>query len=103
LKTTLVSDQELEKAKNQILHDLFASTSYESLQRSLGRAELLAEYTSFFGDPSLLDKDLKAYLAVTSAEVKRVAAKFLNYDSSTIVDVKPKEAEKPKQTAQVQG
>ena len=102
LKTNPVSDLELEKAKNQILRDLFASSSYESLQRSLGRAELLAEYASFFGDPSLIDKDVQAYLDVTAADVQRAAAKLLTKSGATIVDVVPQEAEKPKQTAQQQ-
>jgi predicted Zn-dependent peptidase len=101
LKTNPVSDQELEKAKNQILRDLFASGSYESLQRSLGRAELLAEYTSFFGDPTLLDQDLKNYLAVTAEDVKRVACKVFTKDGVTIVDVEPKLAGKPKESTVV--
>ena len=86
----------------EILRDLFASSSYESLQRSLGRAELLAEYASFFGDPSLIDKDVQAYLDVTAADVQRAAAKLLTKSGATIVDVVPQEAEKPKQTAQQQ-
>jgi zinc protease len=101
LKTTTVSDSELEKAKNQILRDLFASGGYESLQRSLGRAELLAEYTCFFGNPSLLDQDLKDYLSVTAEDVKRVAAKVFTKEGVTIVDVEPKNASKPKETAMV--
>jgi predicted Zn-dependent peptidase len=100
LKSSPISDLELEKAKNQILRDLFASGSYESLQRSLGRAELLAEYTCFFGDPSLIDQDLKSYLNVTAADVQRVAGKLLNKPQATIVDVQPKEDDKPKKTAQ---
>lgn len=100
LKTTPVSQLELEKAKNQILRDLFASSSYESLQRSLGRAELLAEYTCFYGDPSLIDQDLKAYMNVTALDVQRVAGQLLKKSEATIVDVQPKEADKPKRTAQ---
>ena len=77
---------------HQILHDLFASSSYESLQRCLGRAELLAEYTCFFGDPSLIDKDLEAYLAVTASDVQKVAGKIFTKSQATIVDVQPKDA-----------
>ena len=102
LKDRPVSEEELEKAKNQVLRDLFASSSYESLQRSLGRAEMLAEYASFYGDPALIDKDLQAYLDVTPADVQRVAAKVLTKSGATIVDVEPKEAEKPKHTVQAQ-
>jgi len=56
LKSEPVTSTELEKAKNQIMRQMFASSSSTSLQRSLTRAELLAEYTSFYGDPYLIDK-----------------------------------------------
>ena len=89
LQTDPVSASELEKSKNQILRGLFASGSYTSLQRSLARAELLAEYGSFYGDPSLIDKDLQAYLNVTPADVQRVAKKIFTREGSTVVDVIP--------------
>jgi zinc protease len=92
LKTEPVSDVELEKAKNQILGQLFSSASYTSLQRALGRAELLAEYTSFYGDPNGLDKDLHAYLKVTPADVQRVAKKIFTKEGATVVDVVPKKS-----------
>jgi zinc protease len=98
LKTSPVSDTELEKAKNQIMRQLFASSSYVSLQRSLGRAELLAEYTSFFGDPYALDKDIENYNKVSAADVQRVAKKIFTKEGATTVDVVPKEGE-PKHTA----
>jgi len=90
LKTKPVSAQELEKAKNQIMRDLFSS-GYESLQRVLGRAELLAEYASFFGDPRLLDEDIKSYQAVTAEDVQRVAGSIFTKEGATVVDVFPKE------------
>lgn len=89
LQAQPVSDQELQKAKNQMLRGLFSSNSYESLQRSLARAELLAEYTSFYKDPSLIDSDLMAYLKVTPQDVQRVAAQILTQSGATIVDVVP--------------
>src|SRR5262249_29989215 len=98
LKRGPVSDQELEKAKNQIMRDLFAS-GYESLQRVVGRAELLAEYASFFGDPKLLDEDIKLYQAVTVEDVQKVAKKVLDKEGATIVDVYPKEYKNEKAMA----
>jgi predicted Zn-dependent peptidase len=55
----------------------------------LGRAEILAEYTSFFGDPGLVDKDVEAYLNVTTDDIQRVAGKMFNHEGSTTVDVVP--------------
>jgi len=92
LKKEPVSDIELEKAKNQVLRQLFSSGSYTSLQRALGRAELLAEYTAFYGDPAGLDKDLRAYLDVSALDIQRVANKVFTKDGATIVDVIPKKS-----------
>lgn len=89
IKTAKVTDVELQKAKNQILRQLFSSNSHSSLQRSLGRAELLAEYTAFFGDPGLVDKDVEAYLNVTTDDIQRVAGKMFSKEGSTTVDVVP--------------
>jgi zinc protease len=92
LKTTPISAAELNKARNQILRDMFGSGSYYSLQRSLGRGELLAEYTSFFGDPGLVDKDVQGYLAVTPADVQQAAQHTFTKDGITILDVVPVKA-----------
>ncbi len=89
IKNEDVSDQELEKAKNQVLRILFAPGGYNSLQGALGRAQMLAQYGSFFGDPALLDKDLEAYLNVTKEDIKRVAKKVFTKDGITVVEVTP--------------
>lgn len=89
MKTGLVSETELQKSKNLILSMYFSSNSHYSLQKSLGRAETVAQYASFFGDPSLFDKDLETYLAITPEDVQRVAQKIFNENGVTIVDVTP--------------
>lgn len=89
LKAEKVSEEELQKAKNQILRGLFSSGSYTSLQRSLGRAELLAEYASFFKDPTLIDKDLDTYMSVTADDIKDLAGRVFIKEGATTIDVKP--------------
>lgn len=89
VKTEKVSADELQKAKNQLLRSLFSSGSYTSLQRSLGRAEMLAEYTSFYKDPSLIDQDIESYLQVTAEDIQRVAAKVFTKEGVTTLDVVP--------------
>jgi predicted Zn-dependent peptidase len=91
LKTEPVSESELQKAKNQILRGLFSSGSYTSIQRTTARAELLAEYALFYGDPKLLDQDVQAIMNVTPADVQRVAQHYLSKDTVTVVDVVPAE------------
>lgn len=83
-----VTAEELEKARNQVLRKYFSSAGYTSLQRSLGRAELLAEYTLFFGDPKTMDEDLEAVMKVTPADIQRVAQKYFDKNTMTTVDVK---------------
>ncbi len=96
LKNKPIAAEELEKAKNQIQRTLFAN-AHTSLQRSLGRAEQLGEYTLFFGDPKLIDKDLEAYMNVSAKDVQRVAKTMFNKDVATIVDIEPKETAAPDQ------
>ena len=96
LKKDGVLDTELQKAKNTILRTLFSSDSYYSLQRSLGRAEMLAQYTSFYGDPSLIDQDVQAYLNVTSEDIKRVANELFRPEGITVVDVIPESEDEGK-------
>lgn len=98
LKNKPVAAEELEKAKNQIQRSLFANGS-TSLQRSLGRAEQLGEYTLFFGDPKLIDKDIEAYMNVTAKDVQRVAKAMFNKDIACIVDIDPKEGKEDKPAA----
>ncbi len=82
-----VTTEELEKARNQYLRKYFSSSGYSSLQRSLGRAEMLAENTLFYGDPKTIDEDLEAVMKVTTADIQRVAKKYLTRDGITIVDI----------------
>ncbi|MBX9667234.1 MAG: insulinase family protein [Candidatus Obscuribacterales bacterium] len=96
-----VTAQELEKAKNKILQTFFSSSSYSSLQRSLGRGEMLAQYASFYGDPTLIDKDVETYLSLTAEDIQNIAKKVFTTDGITVVDVVPAPADaKPKAEAQ---
>ncbi len=100
IKTTPVTEKELETARNQILRALFASGSYSSLQRCVGRAEILAENTLFYGNPNLLDEDVQRYLSVTAADIQRVAQKVFTKDGTTLMDIVPVEKAEAKQKAQ---
>lgn len=101
IKTAPVTQKELDTARNQILRTLFASGSYSSLQRSVGRAEMLAEYTIFYGNPSLLDEDVQKYLNVTAADIQRVAKKIFTKEGTTLMDIVPQEKTEAKDKAQV--
>jgi zinc protease len=94
VKTDSVSQEELQKAKNQLLRGLFSSGSGTSLQKSLSRAEMLAEYTSFFKDPSLIDTDIEKYMSVTTGDIKELANRIFTKEGVTTVDVTPKAEKK---------
>ena len=84
LKSELVPAQELEKAKNQILRDFIVSRqSDESRGEELGYAAVILK------DPNLLDAELDRFLAVTPADVQRVAKKYFVPENLTVVEVYP--------------
>ncbi|HUL04473.1 MAG TPA: pitrilysin family protein [Gemmatimonadales bacterium] len=78
LRTTEVSDAELTKAKN-----IFRARFIRSRETALGRAQMLQHYIMFHGSLAEVNTDLDRYLAVTAADVKRVAATYL--DSANMV------------------
>jgi zinc protease len=68
----LVSNKELEKAKNQIMKDFV-----DGLQTLDGRAESLAVNEIVQGDYHHIFDDLPKYQAVTPADIRRVARQYL--------------------------
>lgn len=94
LKKEPILDSELQKTKNQTAASYFASGGHYSLQKSLGRAEMLAQYAAFYEDPSLIDKDLESYMAVTKQDIQRVAQKYFFPEGITVTDVVPALEEK---------
>jgi len=79
-----VTPDELTKAKNA-----FRAAKIGQLETSMGRAEALHVATMFLGDSKAVTSNIDRYLAVTSDDIKRVAAKYLRPDNSTIVLIKP--------------
>jgi len=79
-----VTDQELRKAKNQLLAD-----HYRQLKTINGRANLLGTYEVFYGDYRKLYTVEQAYEAVTIADIQRVAAKYLTEKNRTIATLIP--------------
>lgn len=80
-----VNERELQKAKNRVSADLVFG-----LQSNLSRALLLGTYELYFGDARLLKNELQYYLAVTNADIKRVAGKYFQSSNRTVLDVLPK-------------
>ncbi|MBM4187378.1 MAG: insulinase family protein [Gemmatimonadetes bacterium] len=72
LHRTGVTPAELEKAKNGYL-----AARIQQHQISYFLAESIQEAALFLGDPAAVNTDPERYLAVTAADIRRVAAKYL--------------------------
>ena len=79
LRTADVPEQELRKAKNQLLAD-----HYRQLKTIAGRANLLGTYEVFLGDYGLLFSVEKQVEAVTAADIRKVANQYLGEKNRTV-------------------
>lgn len=80
----LVSDVELQKAKNQVMKQYV-----DGLKTVHGRAEALALNETLYGDYTQLFKDLDKYNKVTKDQIRDVAKKYLGPEKATLVVLKP--------------
>lgn len=84
LATEGPTPEEMEKLRNTLLND-----TARSRQSTLYRAQRLAEYTLYDGDPNLLNTELARYLAITPDEIKRAVSRFLLTDDLAVMEVVP--------------
>jgi len=79
-----VTERELQKAQNRI-----RSTFVFGLQSNLQRAQRLAEFELYYGDAQLIVPEQARYLAVTRADIQRVAGQYFAQTNRTVLDVVP--------------
>ena len=72
LRTTLVSEKEFQKVKNQIEANFVKTNSSVA-----GIAESLANYEVYFGDANLINTEIDRFRKVTRQDVMNVAKKYL--------------------------
>ncbi len=84
MRTALVSDLELEKAKNQVMFDYVSG-----LKTIAGKAQALAANEIIFGDYSQMFKDLARYQSVTKEDIKSAASRYLMPEQRSLVRVRP--------------
>ena len=75
LQTTAVDERELQKVKNQIETEFVTANSSVA-----GIAESLANYHMYFGDAELINTEVDRYLAVTPADIQRVAKTYYTHE-----------------------
>jgi len=79
-----VTPAELTRAQNQ-----YRAGVIQERETTFGIAEALNYYNLFFPSAADMNTDLQRYLAVTAADIKRVADKYLDPANATVVTVQP--------------
>ncbi len=94
LETSPVDAKELERARATLLADRI-----RGLQSTMTRATLLAQYELFDDDPSLVNKELDLFLAVTPGQIRDVARRYLTKRKQSVLEVIPTPRDAKKQEA----
>ncbi len=84
LRTDSITTAELEKAKNQ-----YRTGAIRSRQTTMGIAETLQNALRFNGDLEAANRELDRYMAVTGADIRRVAQRYLAPENRLTVIVNP--------------
>jgi predicted Zn-dependent peptidase len=87
VKTGPIADWEIEKAQNNARRQQAAA-----LTSSLQRAVQLGEYALFYNNPNLVNTRTANILKITTADVQRVAKKYLTKENRSVVITTPKAA-----------
>jgi zinc protease len=90
-KSSAITDQELEKAKNIRLMEF-----YHQMRTINGRANTIGTYEVFMGDYKKLFDAAKNYRAVTKEDVQRVAKAYFDGNNRTVATLVPENEEKTK-------
>jgi zinc protease len=91
-KSALVSDPELQKAKNIRLVEF-----YRQMRTISGRANTIGTYEVFFGDYSRIFDAAKNYSGVTKEDVQRVAKLYFGANNRTVATLMPNSGERAPQ------
>ncbi|HVF45721.1 MAG TPA: pitrilysin family protein [Pyrinomonadaceae bacterium] len=76
--------EEMEKLRNTLLND-----AVRSRQSTLFRAQRLAEFALYDGDPNLVNNEIERYLAVTPEEIRDAVRRYLLTDNHSVIEVVP--------------
>ena len=74
----------MEKIENQLVND-----AVRMRQSSMSRAQSIAEFALYDGDPTIVNRDLDDLLAVTADQIRNAVGKYLNTDNRALLDVVP--------------
>ena len=80
------SDGEMEKLRNQLING-----EVRSRQSSLARAQGIAEYTLYDGNPQLINTEIEVFLKITPEQIREAVNKYLNTENRSLLDIVPAE------------
>ena len=75
---------EMQKLHNQLIND-----SVRMRQSSMSRAQQIAEFALYDGDPTIINSELEDLLAITPEQIRTTVNEFLNNDNRALLDVIP--------------
>jgi predicted Zn-dependent peptidase len=84
LGTNGASAEEMQKLQNQLIND-----TVRSRQSSMARAQAIAEYALYDGDPTLINSELEDLLKITSDDIKTAVNKYLKTENRALLNVIP--------------
>ena len=84
LRTSGPSPAEMEKLRNGLCNDVVRGR-----QSTMYRAQRLAEYALYDGDPTLFDTELDHYLGITAEQIRSAVERFLDVDNRVVLDIVP--------------
>jgi predicted Zn-dependent peptidase len=80
MKTELISDDELQKLRNQIENGFVSANSSVA-----GIAESLANYRMYFGDTNLINTEVERYMKVTPEDIRAAAQKYYTPENRVVL------------------
>ncbi len=78
------SADEMQKLHNNLIND-----SVRMRQSSQSRAQQIAEFALYDGDPTIINSELEQLLAITPDQIRTTVNEFLNNDNRSLLDVIP--------------
>jgi predicted Zn-dependent peptidase len=78
------SADEMMKLQNQLIND-----AVRMRQSSMSRAQQIAEFALYDGDPNLINSELDEFLAVRPEQIRKVVSDFLDTANRSLLDVVP--------------
>jgi zinc protease len=75
---------EMQKLHNQLIND-----SVRMRQSSMSRAQQIAEFALYDGDPALINAELDELLKITPDEIRSTVQRYLNTENRSLLDVVP--------------